>query len=305
MQPHRSSSGGNVNVVEQAWQALPDGLQRGLAVSLRVVLILVAARLLLRLVPALETMVVRRAALAATSTRREPTDSQQHSAQRTQTLVRVVGSVARAAVSGLAVVTLLSEVGLDVAPLLAGAGIAGVAVGFGAQSIVKDFFNGFFVLLENHYDVGDEVTVNTVRGTVEEMTMRVTVVRDLAGAVHYFSNGAITTVVNHTAGWLRATVSVTTPVSVAAPDARRVLDAVAADANADAKLAPSLTGAVTVEGPAELAAAGLTWKLQARARPRRVDLAREGIVAALQRRVPVDDKGALDWPAAVRKLDAG
>ncbi len=306
MQPHQTEGPdeGARQLASQTWRMVPETLQTVLVKGLRIVVILVIARLLLRAVPALERFIVQRASARATGHPRGAGDPHGHESKHVETLVRVVGSVARAAVGGLAVVTVLAEIGLDIAPLLAGAGIAGVAIGFGAQSVVKDFFSGFFILLENQLNVGDEVTINTVRGTVEEMTMRVTVLRDLAGSVHYFPNGGIATVANHHAGWLRATIPVTTPLTVPAGDARRLLEAVAADASADDEVKANGLGAVAVEGPTEATPAGLTWRLVARMRPTHVDTGRAAIVAALQRRLKLTEAGAFDWVASLKAPDA-
>lgn len=112
--------------------------------------------------------------------------------QREDTLISTVSAGVRVTIWVLASLLLLSEVGVDIAPLLAGAGIAGVALGFGAQSMVKDFLAGVFILLENHYRVGDVVEINqTVSGKVEEVTLRQTVLRDLDGMVHHIPNGEI------------------------------------------------------------------------------------------------------------------
>jgi small-conductance mechanosensitive channel len=254
-------------------------------------------------VPALQRLIVQRASAraAARAARGERAgDSMAHESKHVETLVRVVGSVARAAIGGVAVVTVLAEIGLDIAPLLAGAGIAGVAVGFGAQSVVKDFFSGFFILLEGQFNVGDEVTINTVRGSVEEMTMRVTVLRDLAGSVHYFPNGGIGTVANHQAGWARAAIPVTTPLSVSAAEARRVLDEVAREASNDDAVKSKALGAVEVEGPTEATPQGLSWRVTARMRAGHVDAGRAAIVAALQRRLKLTDAGAFDWSASLK-----
>ncbi len=302
MQPHRSSSDSFVSsaggAIERAWGLVPTALQHVVGACLKVAVTVAVARLLLRLVPTLERFVVRRASRVPPS-RALATDSMVDQEQRLATLVKVVSSVARAAIGSVTAVMLLSAVGIDIAPLLAGAGIAGVAVGFGAQSIVKDFFSGFFIVLENHFDVGDTVTLNTVTGTVEEMTMRVTVLRDAAGAVHYFPNGTITTTTNRTAGWLHASIDVATPVSVAAGDVRRVLDAVASAANAESATRSRLLAPVEVEGPLDLAGDRVTWRLKARARPAEVHGVRERLIAALQARVPVDERGALRWEKAV------
>jgi len=303
MQPGREQSlgDGTSEFVAQSWRLVPETIQTVFVKGLRIAVILLAARLILRAVPRLQRFVVKRAS-ARSALRAHAAaagDSLLHESKHLETLVRVISSVARAAVGGLAVVTSLAEIGIDIAPLLAGAGIAGVAIGFGAQSVVKDFFSGFFILLEEQFSVGDEVSINGVRGAIEEMTMRVTVLRDLAGSVHYFPNGGITTVVNHQAGWGMAAVPVTTPLTVAAADARNVLEAVARDASDDDFVKRKGIGAVEVEGPNEATQQGLTWRVLARMRPGFVDEGRTAIVAALQRRVKVTEAGALDWVASV------
>mgnify|MGYP002651783288 CR=1 FL=1 len=95
-----------------------------------------------------------------------------------------------------AALAVLSEIGVNVAPLIASAGVLGVAIGFGAQSLVKDFLSGIFMLLENQYGVGDTISVNGVEGTVEEMTLRVTTLRDIDGTLWYVRNGEIIRVGN-------------------------------------------------------------------------------------------------------------
>lgn len=302
MPPHSNSDGSVVasasNALAHLWDLLPITVQNVAIACLRVALTVFIARLLFRLVPTLERLVVRRASRISPS-RAVASDSMADAEQRVATLVKVVSSVARAAIGSVTAVMVLSAVGIDVAPLIAGAGIAGVAVGFGAQSIVKDFFSGFFIVLENHFDVGDTVTINTVTGVVEEVTMRVTVVRDAAGALHYFPNGTITTTTNRTAGWQQASIELSTSVAVAASEVRRVLDAVCADANADASLKPRIVTPVEVEGPLELASDKVSWRLKARAKPAEVHAVRERLIAALQRNVPVDEEGGLSWKKAV------
>lgn len=118
---------------------------------------------------------------------------------REDTLISTVNAAVRVIIWIIAGLLLLSEFGVDIGPLLAGAGIAGVALGFGAQSMVKDFLSGFFVLMENHYRVGDVVQINqTVSGVVEHVTLRETVLRDLDGMVHHISNGEINIATNMT-----------------------------------------------------------------------------------------------------------
>jgi moderate conductance mechanosensitive channel len=120
--------------------------------------------------------------------------------RRVATLTQAVSYVVGIAVWSLSILLVLGEFGLDLAPLIAGAGVAGVALGFGAQSLVKDFFSGFFILLEDQFGVGDEVIVNVsgqpVTGTVEAVSLRTTVIRDDQQAVHIIPNGNIVVVAN-------------------------------------------------------------------------------------------------------------
>ncbi|MCG2809802.1 MAG: mechanosensitive ion channel family protein, partial [Candidatus Portnoybacteria bacterium] len=90
----------------------------------------------------------------------------------------------------------LSLFGLDITPILAGAGVIGLAIGFGAQSLVKDFVSGLFILIENQYDMGDRVKIGTFEGRVVKITMRSTVLRDDEGKTFYISNGLINNVIN-------------------------------------------------------------------------------------------------------------
>ncbi len=119
--------------------------------------------------------------------------------QREDTLVSTVGAGVRVSIWIITGLLLLAEVGIDIAPLLAGAGIAGVALGFGAQSMVKDYLAGLFILIENQYRVGDVIEINqTVSGLVEQVTLRSTVLRDLDGMVHHVPNGQIEIATNMT-----------------------------------------------------------------------------------------------------------
>lgn len=119
--------------------------------------------------------------------------------QREDTLISVIGTSVRVGLWVVAGLLLLGEAGVDIGPLLAGAGVAGVALGFGAQSLVKDFLAGMFILVENQYRVGDVVSVNgKVSGVVEKISLRETVLRDLDGMVHHIPNGYIEFATNMT-----------------------------------------------------------------------------------------------------------
>jgi len=103
---------------------------------------------------------------------------------------------------------ILKEVGVDIAPLLAGVGIAGLAIGFGAQTLVKDFLTGFFILMENQYRVGDVVKIGDHAGLVEKIKLRTTVLRDLEGIVHIIPNGEVQSVRNMTYEWSRVVLDI-------------------------------------------------------------------------------------------------
>jgi moderate conductance mechanosensitive channel len=126
--------------------------------------------------------------------------------QRTETLGSVLRSLVTFVVFGVAFLMVLGEFHIDLAPLLASAGVAGVALGFGAQSLVKDFLSGVFMLLEDQYGVGDVVDTGEAVGTVEEVTLRITKLRDAGGVAWYVRNGEITRIANKSQGWSTAIV---------------------------------------------------------------------------------------------------
>ncbi len=163
----------------------------------RLVLVLVggfiAARLLRTLIGQLELVLVKageRTGALASVTR-----------SRVATLTGVLRTLALVTLWSVVTVICLSQLGLDVRPILAGAGIVGLAVGFGAQHLVRDVIAGFFLVLEDQVRVGDVAVVNGTGGLVEAVTFRAIVLRDLAGTVHVFPNGAVTTLANMTRGW--------------------------------------------------------------------------------------------------------
>ncbi len=143
--------------------------------------------------------------------------------QRMATTASVLKSTLTAIIVGSAALMILDLLGLPLAPLLASAGVGGLAIGFGAQSLVKDFFSGIFMIAEDQYGVGDVIDTGTVSGTVEEVTLRITRLRDADGVVWYLRNGEILRVGNRSQGWSVAVVDVQVGYQ---EDLRRVTDAV-------------------------------------------------------------------------------
>jgi small conductance mechanosensitive channel len=122
-------------------------------------------------------------------------------AKRAETLTHLLRQLVRIAVLVVGGLVILKEVGVEIAPILAGAGILGLAVGFGAQNLVRDVISGFFLILENQVRVGDVAIINGTGGLVEAIAFRTITLRDLAGTVHIFPNGTITTLANMTRDW--------------------------------------------------------------------------------------------------------
>ena len=116
--------------------------------------------------------------------------------RRAATLGGILTSLVTASVAFVAILMLLRELSIDVMPILTGAGIAGLAIGFGAQNLVRDVISGFFLILEDQVRVGDLARINGVAGTVEQINLRTIVIRDMEGAVHVFPNGTVTALAN-------------------------------------------------------------------------------------------------------------
>lgn len=129
--------------------------------------------------------------------------------KRTRTLSRVLRKTVGILVGIMIVFTILDEIGINIGPALAGLGVVGIAVGFGAQSLVKDVINGLFILMENQFGIGDVVKVGDIKGLVEEVNLRRTILRDIDGAVHYIPNGEIVIASNYTREYSRVNLNIT------------------------------------------------------------------------------------------------
>jgi small conductance mechanosensitive channel len=184
-----------------------------------------------------------------------PSVTQQYSLQRATTLTQTLSSVLRAVIWTMALLLALGQLGINLGPLIAGAGVAGVALGFGAQSLVRDFLSGFFILLEDQFGVGQFIELRTaggnLSGNVESMSLRVTAVRDFDGTLHVVPNGNILGVGNKSRGWARAIVDVQVDQDEDVERVRRVLDELLDEIAGDPKLEraffsrPSLLGVET------------------------------------------------------------
>jgi small conductance mechanosensitive channel len=168
--------------------------------------------------------------------------------KRVDTLARVFRYVATFVITVVAGMVVLTELGISIAPILATAGVAGLAIGFGAQSLVKDFFSGFFLLLENQIRAGDVVQVAGKGGFVEEVTLRYVQLRDYDGNVHFIPNGAITTVCNMSRLFAFSVIDVGVAYRENVDDALDVMRQVGTGMRSDAVFGPKIIEDVEIVG---------------------------------------------------------
>src|SRR5207244_216191 len=170
------------------------------------------------------------------------------SVQQFRTVTSVITSVGVFVISFVAALEILSLLGLNLGPMLASAGIAGLAIGFGAQTMVHDFINGFFILFENQYDIGDMVRVAGVKGTVERMSLRQTVLRDEDGTVHIVPNSAIQIVSNTTRDWSQFPLRVVVAYNEPSEKIVKLLKEVASEVRHDPEFAGDIVSDIGVPG---------------------------------------------------------
>jgi small conductance mechanosensitive channel len=168
--------------------------------------------------------------------------------QQLYTISSVIRSVGMTAIIFFAAVTVLYDLGFHVEPLLASAGIAGVALGFGAQTLVRDFLNGFFILVENWFDVGDLIKVGAFQGTVESLTLRRTVLRDADGSVHTIPNSSITAVTNMTRDWTQVSMHISVDYQENSERIVALLTQVGAELRADEQFRDAIVADPQVPG---------------------------------------------------------
>ncbi len=188
--------------------------------------------------------------------------------QRAETMGSVLKHVATIVILGTTVLTVLDRLTIPIAPLLTSVGILGVAIGFGAQELVKDFIAGMFMLLEDQYGVGDVIDAGAAVGTVEAVTLRVTRLRDADGRVWYVRNGTITRVGNESQGWSRAYMDVPVGYDSDITTVRLILEQVAEEIWADSEFRESkIVEPPEVFGVEQLSDSMLVFRLAAKTLP--------------------------------------
>lgn len=217
--------------------------------------------------------------------------------KRTETISNVVHSAGLVAIVATAVVMILQEVGVPIAPLLASVGVVGLALGLGAQTLVKDVISGVFILLENQYMIEDVIQVNAIVGNVEEMTLRTTAVRDSTGTLFMIPNGEIRIVANRSRDWSRAIVDVGIAYEANVDRALAVLRTIGETLAHDEEMSDLLLESPQVTGIEGLDEWAVRLRLMVKTKPNkqwevqrflrrqiRLDFAAEGIEMAFSRR---------------------
>lgn len=195
-------------------------------------------------------------------------------AQQLRTLSSVIYSVGVFVVMFVAALQILPLLGINMGPLLASAGIAGVAIGFGAQTLVKDFINGFFILVENQYDIGDIIKIAGVQGKVESMTLRRTVLRDADGTLHSVPSSQIAVVSNLTRDWTQLSMLVSVAYNTDSDKVIKVLQEVGEELTSDPAYSEMIVAKPEVPGIEKVSGSEIEYLLLVKTRPGTQDMVR-------------------------------
>lgn len=226
-----------------------------------------------------------------------PERGNERRSQRSHALRSILGNVASIVIFGIAAITILGDLGVNLAPILASAGVLGVALGFGAQNLVGDFLAGIAILLEDQYGVGDVVTVGTTSGTVEVVGLRVTRMRDVNGVVWHIRNGSLQQVGNQSQGWARAVIDFPVPYNQDMSEIREIMTDVATGMWQEPRWQHVILEEPKVWGVQSLSSSEAVWRLVAMTTPpRQYEVERE-----LRERIKVelDARGIATAPTAL------
>lgn len=200
-------------------------------------------------------------------TRNSHRGSEEDRENRASTLVGVLRYAAAIGIFGGGLVMLLDEAGVPVVPLMGGAAVLGLAVAFGAQNLIRDYFTGFMMLMEDQYSVNDVVRIGTISGLVEQITLRVTVLRDLEGVRHVIPHGAVTGVSNLTHGWSRAVLDVTVAYKENVDRVIEALTDLGREMRSDPALGPYILENLEMLGVENLGESGVLIRFMLKTRP--------------------------------------
>jgi small-conductance mechanosensitive channel len=254
--------------------------------TLRIMLVLAIAVLLRSAAHRLIRRFTARAAISQDRADRPHALFGERRSQRATALASILANAASLAIFSVAGLIILGDLGLNLAPVLASAGVLGIAIGFGAQSLVQDFLAGVFILMEDQYGVGDVIDVSDVTGTVEAVSLRITRLRDVNGVVWHIRNGTIRQAGNETHGWARAVVDIPVPYGLPVPAARSALERAAVDMSQEPQWRESILEQPEVWGVETISADTVLVRVTARTAP----LAKHTVARELRERL----KHALD-----------
>ena len=235
-------------MTEQAWEAFVARLlgvgvnaAQGLVrIALIVAIAYIASKLLRAALVRLESFFIHAAA--------RHSDAAPATTQRIRTVSSVLWTLSAGLLWFVVILIALSQIGVNIGPILAGAGVVGLAVGFGAQHLVRDLVSGCFLLIENQIRVGDIAIINGVTGVVEAVTFRTVILRDNAGVIHVFPNGSINTLANATMDWSASVVDVTLPYRVDTDRVSEAMRRVGAEMKAENEFAAVILEPIEVFG---------------------------------------------------------
>lgn len=218
--------------------------------------------------------------------------------ERLKTLVRVIRGVLTGVLLVVAGLMILQTLGVDIVPLLASAGVAGLAISLGAQTLVKDYINGILILVEHQFSVGDTIRVGEHQGEVERMTLRATFLRDVDGRQHIVPNGEIRAMSNLTVGWSRAVVDVNVSHAADMNEVMRAFESAAANLRADPDVAVHLLDVPRVIGWNAFS----DWAIQVRVMVKTMPGKQWSTAAALRRHV-LEALAAANVPVALPRQE--
>ena len=290
------------------WETVRDWL---LGVPLQILIILLSALVAQIVLTRVIRGVVRRATERAKRERLAQTRKITRTAelsevlltQRTEQRAAAIGTLLRSVVAitvwSIAFLMILPLLGVNVGPLLASAGVIGVALGFGAQTLVKDYLSGIFMIIEDQYGVGDLVDVGPVIGTVEEVALRFTRLRDQTGVVWYVRNGEILRVANRSQGWTLAIVDIPIAYDENIDRVREIVENVATDMDEDATYDDMLLGRPVFAGVESVSGEAVVIRITAKSVPdQQIPLAR----TIRERMKLAFDRAGITVPVLVRQL---
>ena len=219
--------------------------------------------------------------------------SQEAEKKREDTLIKVFEGALKVIVWAAAILMIVSEFGVDIGPLLAGAGVIGLAVGFGAQYIIRDFFTGLFIILENQYRVGDFICIGDICGNVETLNLRATIIRDVDGVVHHVPNGEIKTASNKTKQFSRVNLNIGISYNADIDKVKKTVNRVGKEMASDPEWKDMITQAPEFVRVNDFADSSVIIRISGETKPQK----QWDVAGELRRRIKIEfDKEGIEIP---------